>query len=219
MSGIRNRPPKKRCIDNFFMRNLKIFLILLITIGYFVILPDSSYSREIVLYCFEKDPQGWEIPDWAITKTDHVARQLSVSEFHSTEGKYSLEVNVDFSGGPKWEGAYVERIIDVTDWSPFNYLSYDGYLPKNGPQGLRVRTIVTVGDEWKWTEGNKAFPLTPGEWTSVKLDLTPNSMVWRKFVDDSFRADIRKLGIRLESNGKITYKGPIYIDNVKLSSD
>jgi hypothetical protein len=199
------------------MRNLKIFLILLITVIYYALSPGESYSKEMVLYSFEKDPQGWEIPDWAFGKTDHVARQIGISEFHSSEGKYSLETDVEFSGGPKWEGAYVERIIDVTDWTPFGYLSIDIFLPKNAPQGLRARVILTVGDDWKWTEGNKAYLLAPGEWTVIKLDLTPNSMSWRRFIDDSFRSDIRKLAIRIESNGKIAYKGPVYIDNVKLS--
>ena len=199
------------------MPKLKIFLILLITIACFTALPGASYSKEIVLYSFEKDPQGWEIPDWAIGKPDHVGRQISVSEFHASEGKYALEFEVEFSGSPHWEGAYVERLIDVTDWSPFNYLSVDIFLPKNAPQGLKVRVILTVSDNWKWVEGNKAYTLTPGEWTVLKLDLTPNSMAWRKFIDDSFRSDVKKLGIRIESNGKITYKGPIYIDNVKLS--
>jgi len=201
------------------MRNLKIFLIILITLSCSFLLPGISHSKEFILYGFEKDPQGWEIPDWAMSKPDHVARQIGVSEFHSSEGKYSLEVDVEFSGTPKWEGAYVERIIDVTDWSPFSYLSYEVLLPKSAPQGLRVRTIVTVGDAWKWTEANKALQLTPGEWTSIKLDLTPESMAWRRFVDDSFRADIRKLGIRIESNGKIAYKGPIYIDDIKLTTE
>ena len=199
------------------MRNLKIFIILLITAVYCAAVPALVYSREIVLFGFEKDPQGWEIPDWAMDKPDCVARQVGVSEFHSSEGKYSLEADVEFSGGPKWEGAYVERIVDVTDWSPFKYLSLDIFLPKNAPQGLRARVILTIGDSWKWTESNKALPLTPGEWTVVKLDLTPESMAWRRFVDDAFRADVRKMGLRIESNGKILYKGPIYIDNVKLS--
>jgi hypothetical protein len=42
-------------------------------------------------------------------------------------------------------------------------------------------------------------------------------MAWRRFIDDGFRADVKKLGVRIESNGKISYRGPIYIDNVKLS--
>ncbi|MFH0764529.1 MAG: hypothetical protein V1927_05945 [Candidatus Omnitrophota bacterium] len=199
------------------MPKLKIFLILLITVAFFTVLPGLAYSKEIVLYGFEKDPQGWEIPDWTMGKADHVGRQISVSEFNASEGGYSLEFDVEFSGSPRWEGAYVERVIDVTDWSPFSCLSVDIFLPKNAPQGLRARVILTVGEGWKWTEGNKAFPLTPGEWTVIKLDLTPDSMSWRKFIDDNFRSDIKKLGIRIESNGKIAYKGPVYIDNVKLS--
>jgi hypothetical protein len=177
----------------------------------------KAFSKEIVLYSFEKDPEGWEIPDWAAKKSDHVARQISVSEFQSSAGKYGMEVDVDFSGAPTWEGAYVERVIDVTDWSPFNYLSVDIYLPKDAPQGLKARIILTVGDNWKWTEMNRSVALSPGEWTVLKADLTANSMGWRRFIDDSFRSDVKKLGIRIESNGKITYKGPIYIDNVKLS--
>ncbi|MFA6141896.1 MAG: hypothetical protein WC738_01185 [Candidatus Omnitrophota bacterium] len=199
------------------MPKLKIFIILLITIFLLANLSGISYSKEIVLYSFEKDPQGWEIPDWTQAKQDYVGRQISVSEFNASEGKYSLEFDVEFSGGPRWEGAYVERVIDVTDWTPFNYLSVDIFFPKNAPQGLRARVILTVGEEWKWTEANKAYPLTPGEWTVIKLDLTASSMAWRKFIDDSFRSDVKKMGIRIESNGKITYKGPIYVDNVKLS--
>ncbi len=199
------------------MRIVKIFTILLITIIYPLLYPCPSYSREIVLYSFEKDPQGWEIPDWALAKKDHVGRQIGISEFQASDGKYALQFDVEFSGGPTWEGAYVERLIDVTDWSPFGYLSADIYLPKDAPRGLRAKIIVTVGDGWKWAEMNKAIPLTPGEWVVIKVDLTPASMNWRRFIDDSFRADIRKLGIRVESNGKIAYKGPVYIDNVKLS--
>ena len=199
------------------MRILKIFFILLITISYVSFLPSVSHSREIILYSFEKDPQGWEIPDWAFAKKDHVAKQLSISEFHSSDGKYSLEVESEFTGAPAWEAAYVERVIDITDWTPFKYLSLDIYLPKEAPQGLRARIILTIGEDWKWTEMNKSIPLTPGEWTVIRVDLTPESMGWRKYIDDSFRSDVRKLGARIESNGKIKYKGPIYIDNVKLT--
>ena len=199
------------------MRILKIFYIFLITLTYLVSIPALSFSKDIALYSFEKDPQGWEIPDWAFAKPDYIAKQIGISEFHSSDGKYALEVDTEFTGGTKWEAAYVERLIDVTDWSPFGFLSIDIFLPKEGPRGLRARIILTVGEEWKWIEMNKTIPISPGEWTVIKIDLTPNSMGWRKFIDDSFRSDVRKLGIRIESNGKIAYKGPIYIDNVKLS--
>jgi hypothetical protein len=178
-----------------------------------------SLAREITLYSFEKDPQGWEIPDWALAKKDHVARSLSISEFHASGGKYALEVDTDFSGLAGWSGAYVERIVDVTDWSPFNYVSVDIYLPSSAPRGLRGKIILTVGQDWKWTEMNRTIPLTPGEWTVVKADLTPESMAWRRFIDDGFRSDVKKIGVRVESNGKISYRGPIYIDNIKLSDE
>ena len=180
-------------------------------------IPSLSHSKELTLYTFEKEPQGWEIPDWAFSKKEYVAKQIGVSEFYASEGKYSLEMDVEFSGAPSWEGAYVERIIDVTDWSPFNYISLDIFIPKDAPHGLRGRIILTIGDEWKWTEMNKTITLAPGEWTNIKADITPASLSWRKFIDENFRSDVRKMGVRVESNGKIAYKGPIYIDNVKLS--
>jgi len=182
------------------------------------LIPGPSHAREITLYTFEKDPQGWSIPDWADGKKDHVARSLSISEFNASEGKYALEVDTDFSGLPGWQGAYVERVADVTDWSPFNFISADIFLPNGAPRGLRAKFILTVGDDWKWTEMNRSIPLTPGEWTVIKVDLTPESMAWRRFIDDGFRSDVKKIGIRIESNGKISYRGPIYIDNVKLTN-
>lgn len=201
------------------MVKLKIFLIILITLAFYALLPKQAFSKEIILFGFEKDPQGWEIPAWALEKKDHVAKQIGISEFQASEGKCALQVDVNFSGSPQWEGAYVERLIDVTDWSPFNYISVDIFLPKDGPRGLKAKMILTVGDEWKWTEMNKGITLAPGEWIVIKADLTPSSMNWRRFIDDAFRGDVRKLGVRIESNGKISYKGPIYIDNVKLSTD
>lgn len=199
------------------MRIWKTFFIIFITVLFSAVFQENALAREFILYNFEKDPQGWEIPDWAMAKKDNAARQVGVSEFQASEGKYSLEFDVEFSGGPTWEGAYVERLCDVTDWSPFNSLSVEIFLPKDAPRGLRAKIVLTVGESWKWSEMNKTTPLSPGEWVVIKADLTPNSMNWRRFITDDFRADVRKLGIRIESNGKIAYKGPIYIDNVKLS--
>lgn len=199
------------------MNFIKIFFIFLITIILSSSSPKDSFSREITLYDFEKDPQGWEIPDWALEKTDHVGKQISISEFYASQGKRSLEVDSEFTGGPSWEGSYVESVIDITDWSAFRYLSVDILLPKGAPRGLRARIILTVGEEWKWTEMNRTVSLTPEEWVVIKVDLTSASTNWRRYITDEFRSDVRKLGIRIESNGRIAYKGPVYIDNIKLS--
>jgi hypothetical protein len=199
------------------MQIIKIFFILFITLSFFPAFPQDGLSKEIALYNFEHDPQGWEIPDWALAKKDHVAETIGISEFQAADGKCALEVGVDFPGGPGWKGAYVERVVDVNDWSIFNYISVAIFLPKDAPRGLRARMILSVGEEWKWTEMNKAFPLIPGEWVTIKALLTAESMDWRRFITDAFRTDIKKIGIRIESNGNIAYKGPVYIDSVKLS--
>lgn len=179
-----------------------------------------AMAKDITLFDFEKDPEGWEIPDWALEKPDHVAQRIAISEpIAAPSGTRALEVGVIFSQEPSWQGAYVERVTDITDWSRFRYLSADIYLPKAAPRGLRARFILTVGDDWKWAEMNKTIPLNPGEWTVVKADISPDSKNWRKFIDDGFRADVRKMGVRIESNGKIPYEGPVYIDNIKLSEE
>lgn len=199
------------------MRIVRIFFIFLITIACQPLPADISFAKELLLYSFEKDPQGWEIPDWTFEKPDHVGKQISISEFYASEGRRSLEVDSEFTGGPSWEGSYVESVIDITDWSAFRYLSADILLPKDAPRGLRARIILTVGEEWKWTEMNRTVSLTPEEWVVIKVDLTSASTNWRRYITDEFRSDVRKLGIRIESNGRIAYKGPVYIDNVKLS--
>lgn len=195
----------------------KYFNAFLIAVTIVLLFSGPVFSREILLYSFEKDPEGWEIPEWAFGKKDHVAKEVGVTEFQASSGKYALEIGVDFQNVRSWQGAYVERIVDVTDWSQFNYLSADIFLPKDAPPGLRGRIILSVGEDWKWTEMNKAVLLIPGEWNIIKTDLTPNSMNWRRFVTDGFRGDVRKIGIRIESNGNVNYKGSVYIDNIKLS--
>src|SRR3989338_4481035 len=109
----------------------KLFFILFITVFLFILTPSVSFAKEIILYSFEKDPQGWEIPSWALDKKDHVATQIGVSEFQASDGKYALELEVNFPDSSGWRCAYIERVIDITDWSPFKYLSVDIFLPKD----------------------------------------------------------------------------------------
>ena len=199
------------------MQIVKIFFILFITLSFITAFPSQCASKELTLYNFEKDPQGWEIPDWAFAKKDHVAETIGISEFQASDGRYALEVVVNFPGGPGWRGAYVERVVDVNDWTIFNYISVSVFLPKDAPRGLRAKMILSVGDDWKWTEMNKAVQLVPGEWVTIKALLTADSLDWRRFVTDAFRTDVKKVGIRIETNGNVAYKGPVYIDNIKLS--
>ncbi len=171
-------------------------------------------SNALVIYDFETDTQEWAIPEWETQSADYSAQQVSQAADFASSGKSSLQVMVDFPGG-KWIGAYVERMMYVTDWTPFSGIAADVYVPYNAPKGLKARFILTVGDKWQWTEMNRGLSLTPEQWTTISANLMPGSQDWKFFPDDAFRKDIRKLGIRIEADN-LTYRGPVYIDHVRL---
>ena len=171
---------------------------------------------EVVIYSFEGGPQGWAIPDWARSSKDYVARECVVSEAFAGQGKDALDIQTDFPG-KVWAGAYVERQVETTDWTPFGVLSADLYVPEHSPRGLRGRIILTVGNTWEWTEMNHGVKLEPGRWTTVSANLKPGSLDWKFFPTDQFRANVRKIGIRIESDKDPAYRGSIFLDNIRLS--
>jgi len=173
-------------------------------------------ATEIVIYGFEGTLEGWAVPDWAKGSEDYVAEHCAVSQEHAQEGAHALELGAAFPGG-RWTGVYVEREMEVTDWSPFGRLSVDVYLPEQAPEGLRGKIILTVGGDWTWTEMNRSVPLAPGAWTTLSVNLKPGSMDWKFFPDDAFRGSIRKLGVRIESDRAPAYRGALYVDNVRLA--
>ena len=175
-----------------------------------------AQAAEIVIYGFEEGLDGWAIPQWAQVSEDYVGKDVTSSSEQAKEGHASMTLKTDFPGG-KWTGAYVERQVEVTDWTPFGSLSVDIFVPADAPTGLQGKVILTVGDQWKWTEMNRAIPLTPGAWTTITVNLKPGSMDWSFFPDEHFRASVRKIGVRVESNDKPVYSGPIYIDNIRLA--
>lgn len=176
---------------------------------------DKPITEELVLFSFERNADGWEVPDWVLEKDDYVGETAEVSQDVASDGNSALKLNCDFSDGA-WTAALVE-LEQYLDFAPYREISVDVYIPKETPLGLRARIILTVGEEWKFTEMTRAIPLMPGEWISIRANIEPGSYDWKRTVPDkSFRADIRKLALRIESNRKPVYKGPVYIDNVKI---
>ncbi len=174
-----------------------------------------GFCEEKVIFGFEESRPVWEIPDWALEKDDYVGENIAVSTNFAREGTSSLKVLTDFPGG-KWTAAYLE-VQEYFDWTPYQSISADVFLPADAPLGLRAKIILTVGEDWKWTEMNRMVKLMPGEWTTVTASIIPGSNDWRRTeVTDEFRADVRKLGIRVESNMRPVYNGPVYIDNVRM---
>lgn len=176
---------------------------------------EKPITEERVLFSFENDLQGWEIPEWALDKEDHVATGIELSDEYASEGKFSMKINCAFPGGI-WSAAVVE-LEQYLDFSPYRQIAVDIYIPKDVPQGLRAKIILTVGESWAFTEMNRSIPLVPGEWVTIVGNIEPGSFDWKRTnPDETFRQDVRKIVFRIESNRKPVYSGPIYIDNVRL---
>lgn len=76
--------------------------------------------------------------------------------------------------------------------------------------------VLTVGDNWKFVEMSRSVPLIPGKWAVISANIEPGSYDWKRIVpDEKFAEDVRKIAIRIESNRKPKYSGPIYIDSVR----
>ncbi len=187
-----------------------VVILVLLVLG-----ANPGFCEPKVLFGFEENSPYWEIPDWCFEKDDYVGKNITNSSQFANEGKCSLEVLTDFPG-KKWTAAYLE-VQEYFDWTPYKSISADVYIPADAPYGLKSKIILTVGDDWKWTEMSRFVKLAPGEWTTISGSIIPGSTDWRRTeVTDEFRADVRKLGIRVESNMRPVYNGSIYIDNVRL---
>lgn len=195
---------------------MKLKICLLLTLGLFLLTSIGlCEGAEKVIFGFEENIPSWEIPDWCFEKEEYVGESIAISKKFAKEGTSSFEIMANFPGG-KWTAVYAE-VEQYFDWTLYKTLSADIYLPKDAPFGLQARFILTVGENWTWTEMARLVKLIPGEWTTITASLIPGSTDWRKTqVTDEFRADVRKLGIRIESNMRPIYSGPIYIDNIRL---
>jgi hypothetical protein len=194
---------------------MKKLVVLVALFGLLLGMSVVAKAEEVILFDFEKGLEGWEIPDWAFEKPDHAQKDLEASKDFAKTGSQSLKMTVDFPGG-RWTGGIVET-MQYFDWTAYNTIAFDMYIPADAPLGLKAKMILTVGDAWKWIEMSKEYPLVPGEWVTVKADLLPGSIDWRRIqVDDAFRQDVRKLDIRVVSDGRPAYTGPVYIDNIRV---
>ena len=175
-----------------------------------------AQDQTLIMFDFEEGVQDWAIPDWALTSPDYVGKTFRASQTVASHGHGSVELTAEFPGGGRWTGAYAEIEMHVTDWSQFGAIALDVYVPLEAPKGLQARLILTVGEQWTWTEMNRALPLEPDRWTTITANLKPGSLDWKFFPDDLFRKDVRKVGIRIESDHEPAYQGPVFIDQIRL---
>jgi hypothetical protein len=175
----------------------------------------AGTCAEMTIADFEgAEPDKWTIPDWAKEKADHVAQAIEVSKEVASKGSQSLKVDCAFPGD-KWTTAVVETedYLDLTDKTT---LAFDVYIPKDAPEGLKGNICVTYGSGWAWAEQMKDIPIKPGVWNPIEVDISNTSKDWKKLrIDEEFRGDIRKIDLRVISDKKPSYLGPVFIDNVR----
>ena len=172
-------------------------------------------TEERTYYGFEEDLAGWEVPAWAASKSDYVATDLVLSQDFASEGASSMCATVGFPGD-SWSAGLIE-VQQYLDLSAYRVLSTDVYLPADAPEGLKAKLVLTFGNNWKFVEMNQSIPLTPGQWTTITASVEPGSYDWKRVVpDEEFAKDIRKIAIRIVSNRKTKYAGPVYVDNVRV---
>ncbi len=175
-----------------------------------------TFTKEKTLYDFEGTDEGWAIPVWAYDKPDHVATFFRNIKGIASHGNGSIELYAEFPGG-KWSAAiaWIQQYLDI---SGYDTILVDVFLPPNAPAGIRGKIILTVSEDWRFIEMIRGTKLEPGRWTTVAGDLSEKSNDWKRTVmNKTFKADVRNIAVRIESNKKTPYSGPIYIDNVRIA--
>ncbi len=130
--------------------------------------------------------------------------------------------------GDAWAAALIEHREDM-DWSGYESISVDIYLPKKAPKApLQARIVLTIGIGWHFTEMRYAVPLKRGRWTKIKAKLEseePEESDWKGRKEKQLFKhikNIRKVAIRIEYDASPPYRvghkyhGPIYIDNMVI---
>lgn len=194
-------------------------------------------EKEEIRFDFETGAEGWVIPDWVFDQNKiniYRAVSVDVSSEEASSGSNSLEIMCDFPGR-EWAAALVELQRDF-DFSSYDTISVDIYVPRKAPRLIEGRIILTVGDGWLFTEMRNSVYLQPGKWTTVtahiekeqKMDPetgAPALSEWKGRGDKSLYLHIdkiKKVAIRIEYNAAPPdrtgprYKGPMYVDNIVI---
>ena len=206
---------------------MKRLLITIILIS--IVIPSGSFlsfsAEDAIIFDFEDDTKGWDIPDWAYNHRDYKSKEVHISDKKALEGEKSLEVVCDFPGNV-WAAVLIERERDM-DLSKYETISADIFLPRKAPRGFyKARFILTVGVGWHFIEMRHPVDLIPGKWNNVTVKLEKEEVLesaWKgrgekrlfKHIDK-----IKKIALRIEYDAApphrvgSRYKGPIYIDNI-----
>ncbi|MBF0252829.1 MAG: hypothetical protein HQL29_03340 [Candidatus Omnitrophica bacterium] len=183
-----------------------------------------------IRFDFEKDTQGWMIPDWALYQNDVVGESVSISSEHFSSGKSSLALKCAFPGD-SWAAAIVEYQEDLKiNLEGYKSISVDIYLPEDAPSGeMAAKIILTIDKTDQWIESRDVVRLNIGKWVTVKvpLDMSEKGEMWAWKCNKGEEcvignlSEIKKIAVRIEYDVSTAksgppYNGAVYIDNVVI---
>ena len=208
------------------MKLLKILLLLTFA-SYQAYSGYAVVEVEKISYSFEDGPEGWIIPEWALSNEDYSAIDLVTSNEQASDGIGSLRLNCDFPGNI-WKAALIELPRDF-DLTGYEFISMDIFLPKIARTNLINARIVIGAGDLPFIESKLTKKLRPGKWTTIKarLDVDEKGQLsyWKCQSKEEclvpYMSKVNTLSLRIEYNANQSlagnpYKGPIYVDNVVL---
>jgi hypothetical protein len=150
------------------------------------------------LYSFEPDTEGWVLADFwiAVTTIEHSSEMAN-------DGEGSLALTGSFNGTEWQEGGAFVDVPEGTDWSAYNLLTVDVYVPE-GATNFVMQIFTKTGDEWTWAN-TPDIALVAGQWNNISVDLTTLGDL----------TDVRQVGIKIGTSST-AFEGTFYIDNIAV---
>lgn len=130
------------------------------------------------------------------------------------DGGSALELQASYSGAG-WQdaGASVTPVL-IADWSAYSTISLEIYVPAEMKGGL-AKLYIKAGAESIWFESGD-FPLTPGVWTPLQIDLT-QLFTYPEKAPISDLTQIKEMGVKIGTS-ESSFTGSLYIDAIMLSA-
>jgi hypothetical protein len=154
----------------------------------------------ILTYSFEDGDDGWKLsPDWAGGKS------VAQSSDQANDDASSLGLTATYTGGSWQEAGVSIQPAGGVDWSGYETVSVDIYLPTGDTVTDFITQVFTkTGADWAWTNSADTA-LVPGEWTTVTVPLDGLGDL----------SAINEFGVKIGTSTGVL-DGTIYIDNVRL---
>ncbi len=161
--------------------------------------PQTEVSGTSLLHSFEAGIEGWRLADyWA------GGRGVDVSTTAASDGTQALALSAVLPGD-SWQeaGAFVTQPGSGVDWSTYQQLAVDVYLPA-GADDFIGQIFVKAGPDWTWAN-TPDTPLTAGGWTTLIADLSQMGDL----------AVVREFGVKVGTS-VTAFDDALLIDNVRL---